>query len=217
MLGGCYLCFEGFEAVSHKLLHKKSSHNELHEALLDPAVDMKTFEKDKIKGAIRTDFILSAEIIVIALGTAQGADFVTQALVVSGIALAMTIGVYSLVAGIVKLDDGAMLLMASKTEGLWGRIKRGFGDYLLSFCPKLMRGLSVVGTAAMFLVGGGIIVHGVPALHHFVNHSAEVTDGLPAIGHIISALTPTLLNAMAGVIAGGILVAIMSLLNWLRR
>ncbi|GAA5317435.1 MAG: hypothetical protein AseanaTS_26400 [Candidatus Pelagadaptatus aseana] len=176
--------------------------------LADPDLDMAQFEADKIKGAIRTDFILSAEIIVIALGTAQGADFSTQVIVVSLIAAAMTVGVYSLVAAIVKLDDGALLLMAAPEQNGWGRFKRAFGERLLDFCPKLMKGLSFLGTAAMFLVGGGILVHGIEPLNHLIHDSATVATASPALGNIISSLIPTLLNGLVGLVAGTLLVVI---------
>mgnify|MGYP006078022399 CR=1 FL=1 len=219
MLGGSYLCFEGFEKVYHSLFHKKQvevEHAELHEALLDPEVDLVEFENKKIKGAIRTDFILSAEIIVITLGTAQDASFLTQVIVVSLIAAVMTVGVYSLVAGIVKLDDAGLYLMREEGKGLWPRFKRSVGELMLSFCPHLMKWLSILGTIAMFLVGGGILVHGIPPLHHFFDYSAELSSSLPAFGTVVSALVPTLLNGLVGLVAGAALVFVVTLFNKFR-
>jgi predicted DNA repair protein MutK len=164
MLGGAYLCFEGVEKLAHRYMHNREDEvhvAELREALLDPEADFVAIERDKIKGAIRTDFILSAEIIVIALGTVAGQPFGKRFAVLTAIALVMTVGVYGLVAGIVKLDDAGLAL--SKRSN---RSAAAFGRGILVAAPWLMRGLSVAGTAAMFLVGGGIVTHGVPMLHH---------------------------------------------------
>ncbi|MGQ0512259.1 MAG: DUF808 domain-containing protein, partial [Betaproteobacteria bacterium] len=159
MVGGAFLCYEGFEKLAHRLLHPKAEdaahHEELVAALADPAVDLVAFEKDKIKGAIRTDFILSAEIVAITLGTVAQSSFTTQVGVLSGISLVMTVGVYGLVAGIVKLDDAGLHLSGGTGAG------RALGLAILAVAPWLMKGLSVAGTAAMFLVGGGILVHGI--------------------------------------------------------
>ena len=207
MLGGAYLCYEGFEKVAHKLLHSKQEdeveHAEIIEAISNPDVDIVAFEKKKIKGAIRTDFILSAEIIVIALGTVKGVPMLTQVLVVSGIALVMTIGVYGLVAGIVKLDDAGLQLIQEKASGAWAGFKRALGRGILRVAPYLMKTLSFVGTAAMFLVGGGILVHGIPIAYDGVHHISEVVKSMP-LGNILGAITPILLNGVAGVIAGGL-------------
>src|SRR5512139_2242938 len=169
MVGGAYLCFEGFEKLAHKFLHStaedQAEHVEKVLALSDPNIDLVAFEQEKIKGAIRTDFILSAEIIVIALGTVQGAAMGTQIAVVAGIALLMTIGVYAVVAGIVKLDDAGLYLVKIGAANLWGAWWRTFGKGLLRLAPYLMKTLSIVGTAAMFLVGGGILTHGLPGAH----------------------------------------------------
>lgn len=202
MLGGAYLCFEGFEKLAHKFLHSKAEdqaeHAQLVAAVADPATDLVAFEKDKIKGAIRTDFILSAEIIAITLGTVADAPLMQQVIVLSGIALVMTIGVYGLVAGIVKLDD----------LGLWmsqkpGQLVRDIGNGLLRTAPYMMKSLSVIGTAAMFMVGGGILTHGVPAVHHWIESVSQSIGG-------ISWLMPTLLNAVAGIIAGAVVLALVS-------
>ncbi|WP_409303384.1 DUF808 domain-containing protein [Pseudomonas sp. KCJK8993] len=213
MLGGAYLCFEGFEKLAHKFLHGKAqdqaAHDQLIEAVADPATDLVAFEKDKIKGAVRTDFILSAEIIAITLGTVADAPLAQQVVVLSGIAIVMTVGVYGLVAGIVKLDD----------LGLWlarkpGQLARSVGGAILRAAPYMMKSLSVIGTAAMFMVGGGILTHGVPALHHLIEGVAERSASLLGA---IAVLTPTLLNAVAGVIAGALVLAVVTLAGKLWR
>lgn len=166
MLGGAFLCYEGFEKVAHHLMHDKldqeAHHAELVKAVTDPEVDLVDFEKDKIRGAIRTDFILSAEIIVITLGAAANADLLGRFLVLAIVAISITIGVYGLVAGIVKIDDAGLYLSQRKGESVFARMRRRFGRFLLAAAPKFMKTLSVVGTAAMFLVGGGILLHGLP-------------------------------------------------------
>lgn len=200
MLGGAYLCFEGFEKLAHKFLHgaeeKQAEHAALSDAAANPAVDLVAFEKDKIKGAVRTDFILSAEIIAITLGTVAGAALTQQIIVLSGIALVMTIGVYGLVAGIVKLDDlGLWLAETSKGIG------KSIGHGIVRAAPYLMKTLSVVGTAAMFLVGGGILVHGIAPLHHGVGAFAADNGGV---------LVSTLINGVLGVVAGAVVLAVVS-------
>ncbi|NBC47821.1 MAG: DUF808 family protein [Gammaproteobacteria bacterium] len=205
MAGGLFLCYEGFEKLAHKYLHDaeadEAHHEEITQALNDPTIDLKTLEKDKIRGAVRTDFILSAEIVAITLGTVAGAPFLTRVLVLSGIALLMTIGVYGLVAGIVKLDDAGLAL--SETEGEAGadRAKRALGRLILFVAPYMMKALSVLGMIAMFLVGGGILVHGVPALHHGLEHLAH------GFGGAFEALMPLLVNGLVGVLAGALAVA----------
>lgn len=205
MLGGAYLCFEGFEKLAHKFLYSKAEvqadHAQLVEAVANPATDLVAFEKDKIKGAIRTDFILSAEIIAITLGTVADAPLMQQVIVLSGIAIVMTIGVYGLVAGIVKLDD----------LGLWltqkpGQMARRIGGGILRAAPYMMKSLSVIGTAAMFMVGGGILTHGVPVVHHWIEGVSQSTGGL-------AWLMPTLLNAVAGIIAGAVVLAVVSVVG----
>ena len=208
MVGGAYLCFEGFEKIAHKYLHPDDSHKaELAQALRDPQVDLVALEKDKIKGAIRTDFILSAEIIVIALGTVAAATFAEQVAVVVGIALIMTVGVYGLVAGIVKLDDAGFYLAARKGAGALMDGVRGFGRMLVSAAPKLMKFLSVVGTLAMFMVGGGILTHGWPWASGMLHHAEEAVGSVAGIGPVLAAVTPSLINAVAGLIAGGLVLA----------
>jgi predicted DNA repair protein MutK len=208
MLGGAYLCFEGFEKLAHKFLHSTeedhAEHAQLTEAVADPATDLVTFEKDKIKGAVRTDFILSAEIIAITLGTVAGASLTQQVIVLSGIAIVMTIGVYGLVGVIVKLDDGGLYLSELKGEGGLRRMQRAVGRGVLTAAPYMMKSLSVIGTAAMFLVGGGILVHGLPVLHHGVE---SITAATASAVSGLSWVMPTLLNAVVGVIAGAIVLA----------
>lgn len=200
MVGGAYLCFEGFEKLAHKYLHdpeEETPHQAVPAASVD--VDIVAQEKDKIKGAITTDFILSAEIIVIALGTVADAPFTQQLTVVAGIAVIMTAGVYGLVAGIVKLDDAGLYLSQRA-----GAVSRAVGRMLLVGAPLLMKTLSVVGTAAMFMVGGSIIGHGVPALHHFVDSAALAAGSVQTIGPVLKAITPTIVDALIGVVTGAV-------------
>jgi predicted DNA repair protein MutK len=215
MVGGLYLCYEGFEKVAHKLLHTKAEdaaeHAALTAALTDPAVDLVALEKQKIKGAIRTDFVLSAEIIVITLGIVATAPFVTRVAVMAGIAVVMTVGVYGLVAGIVKLDDAGLYLMRQTGDGTFARFQRTVGAGILRLAPYLMKTLSIAGTAAMFLVGGGILVHGIPFVHHWIEALAERAGALPYLGGILEALGPALANALFGILAGAIALAVLSL------
>lgn len=208
MIGGAYLCFEGFEKLAHKYLHSAHDDAAAHAAeiaaLSNETVDMVAFEKDKIAGAIRTDFVLSAEIIVIALGTVQDAAFGLRVGVVAGIALIMTVGVYGLVAAIVKLDDAGMHLMKDTAANALGSIKRTLGRALLGAAPYLMKALAVVGTIAMFLVGGGILVHGLPAAHHLVEQLAQLAGSVPGIGAALAAVTPSLFDGLVGVLAGAL-------------
>jgi len=209
MLGGAYLCFEGFEKLAHKYLHSAQEdaahHADLAEALALPEPDLLSFEKDKIKGAVRTDFILSAEIITIALGTVAAAPMAQQVAVLSGIAVVMTVGVYGLVAGIVKLDD-AGLWLARRPSALAQQLGRG----LLAAAPLLMRFLSVAGTAAMFLVGGSILVHGLAPVHHAIE--ALHTGALAWAG----GAWPMLADALVGVAAGALVLGAVTLVQRLR-
>ncbi|TLM68160.1 MAG: DUF808 domain-containing protein [Deltaproteobacteria bacterium] len=221
MIGGAYLCFEGFEKVAHKLLHSpaedRADHAAMLAALSDPQVDLVAFEQEKIKGAVRTDFILSAEIIVIALGTVQDAAMVTRIAVVAGIALLMTVGVYALVAGIVKLDDmGLHLLNAAPDRSRWS-LRRTTGTLLLRGAPYLMKTLALIGTAAMFLVGGGILAHGLPGAHGLLEAVAAAMRGVPAVGPVLAALAPTLFSALTGLVAGGLLLVVVSAAKKLTR
>lgn len=207
MLGGAFLCYEGFEKLAHKFFHDDSEkHAQQREALADPTRDMVAFEKDKIGGAVRTDFILSAEIIAITLGTVAAATFMTQVLVLATIALAVTVGVYGLVAGIVKLDDLGLAL-TERDSPLGQKIGHG----ILWLAPWLMKTLSVVGTAAMFMVGGGILTHGFQAIGHWIENTAEHTVDLPWIGSILGGLLPTLMSAGVGILAGAIIFAVITL------
>ncbi|ANQ85132.1 hypothetical protein dqs_2095 [Azoarcus olearius] len=211
MVGGAFLCFEGFEKLAHRFLHAHAEdaahHAELAQAVADPAVDMKAFEKDKIQGAVRTDFILSAEIIAITLGTVADAPLGTQVAVLTTIALLMTVGVYGFVAGIVKLDDGGLYLSRKAGEGGLPRLQRATGRGILAAAPWLMKSLSVLGTAAMFLVGGGILTHGIPGAHDVIHGAAHAVGGVPAIGPVLEAVAPTVLDGVAGVIAGALVLA----------
>jgi predicted DNA repair protein MutK len=168
-------------------------------------------EKEKIKGAVRTDFILSAEIIAITLGTVAGKALLTQVTVLVGIAAIMTIGVYGLVAGIVKLDDAGLYLSERSGDGALDALIRKLGFGILSCAPYLMKGLSIVGTAAMFLVGGGILTHGIAVAHHWIEGAAHDVATLPAVGALLGALTPMLLNAVAGIVAGAITLLVVML------
>lgn len=221
MLGGAYLCYEGCEKLAHKLLHSEAEDEQHHaeelRAVADPAVDMVAFEKDKIKGAVRTDFILSAEIIVITLGTVAAATFGKQVAVLSTIALLMTLGVYGLVAGIVKLDDGGLYLSKRSGGSSARRFQRSAGRLILRAAPWLMKGLSVAGTAAMFLVGGGILVHGIPAAHHLSEHWAQAAGEIAGIGGMLQAVTPALLAALAGVVAGALTLVLVTLAGRVRQ
>ena len=206
MLGGAFLCYEGFEKLVHKLMHSKTEdkthHINLVEALANPAVDMVAFEKDKIQGAVRTDFILSAEIIVITLGTVATASFGAQVAVLTGIALILTIGVYGLVAGIVKLDDAGLYLSRKNGNSLPRKMQRGFGTFIVLAAPGLMKGLTIVGTAAMFLVGGGILTHGMPGAYALIHQLAGNASIIPGIGGMLHIVVPALLDALAGILAG---------------
>ncbi|MCR9675924.1 DUF808 domain-containing protein [Vibrio alginolyticus] len=208
LIGGLFLCFEGAEKVLEKVFPHSHPHEEKEE-LVNTGESIEEYEKRKVAGAIRTDFILSAEIIVIALGTVTGASLVTQILVVSLIAVIMTIGVYGLVAGIVKLDDlGFYLEIRSKGKGWMAKV----GSALVAFAPKLMKLLTIVGTAAMFLVGGGIVVHNVPAIHHFVEPIIMNFSG----HSVATVILPILLNGIIGFVAGLIVVAVWTAVEKIR-
>ncbi|HYC46901.1 MAG TPA: DUF808 domain-containing protein [Burkholderiales bacterium] len=201
MIGGAFLCYEGFEKLAHRFLHSRAEdhahHVELVEVVKNENLDIVAFERDKIKGAIRTDFILSAEIIAITLGTVADARFATQVTVLTSIALIMTVGVYGLVAGIVKLDDLGLHLSNAADAA-----RRAAGRAILFVAPYLMKTISVVGTAAMFMVGGGILVHGIPGAEALVHHWTEDFGGVA--GWLVTALV----GAVAGVIAGAIAVGL---------
>ena len=214
MIGGAFLCFEGFEKVAHRLVHgsDEAHHEELIGAVADPKVDLVAFEKDKIRGAIRTDFVLSAEIVVIALGTLTGQTFWMRLAVLSAISAVMTIGVYGLVGGIVKLDDAGLALSRRP-----GRSAQAFGNLVLAGAPVLMKLLSIAGTAAMFLVGGSILVHGIPPLHHAIEHAVAAAAGVPTLGGALAFLTSTVLEALTGIVAGGVIVGVVTVVQKSRR
>jgi predicted DNA repair protein MutK len=223
VIGGLFLCFEGFEKVFHKFFHtsenSRKNQTEAHKEkllhLADENVDLVAFEQAKIKGAIRTDFILSAEIVVIALGTVQDAAFGVQVAVVSGLALAITFGVYGLVAGIVKLDDLGLYLLRKSVSGRFNTIQRSLGRGLLIFAPALMKTLTVVGTIAMFLVGGGILVHSFEWLHKQVHHIVEFLAN--SFGSIVEIVVPILTEGIVGIIAGGIVLLAVTLLKSFKK
>ncbi len=221
MFGGLFLCYEGFEKIVHKFLHhddeEASPTERLEEASENPDIDIVESEKSKILGAVRTDFILSAEIIVITLGTVATEPFLEQVLVLIAISLIMTVGVYGLVAGIVKLDDLGMRLYGNPDAPAKHRFRRSVGAAILKFAPYLMKGLSIAGTVAMFMVGGSILTHNVSVLHHFGEHVAEVGASVPGAGGILRVVAGSLFDTLAGLIAGGIALAIMLLLKKLFR
>lgn len=209
MVGGAFLCYEGFEKLAHRFLHSKSEdeahHAEHVQALADPNVDLVAFEQEKIRGAVRTDFVLSAEIIAITLGTVALSPFMTQLSVLAGIAILITVGVYGLVAAIVKLDDVGLYL--SRKDG---DLQRRFGAGILWFAPWLLKTLSVVGTAAMFLVGGGIILHGIPGAHHLLEAVTHAVVALPGVGGLLEIVSMTLINGVAGVLTGALALLVVS-------
>ena len=209
MLGGAYLCFEGFEKVAHRWLHSREEdrkhHEELIRAIADPKIDLVAFEKQKVKGAIRTDFILSAEIVVITLGTVADAELGQRVGVLCVIAAAMTVGVYGLVAGIVKLDDIGLLLVEKPAAAA-----RAIGRGVLRGAPFLMKGLSIAGTAAMFLVGGGIVSHGIHVLSVWVERLGEMSGSVPAVGGVLAVLVPVLLQGAIGLIVGALVLLVVT-------
>jgi predicted DNA repair protein MutK len=213
MLGGAFLCFEGFEKLAHKFLHSRQEDEahriELVKALADPAVDLVALEMEKIKGAVRTDFILSAEIIVIALGTVAAATFAQQVSVLVGIAFLMTFGVYGLVAGIVKLDDAGIYLVRAAGSGAVARFQRATGRGILFAAPYLMKTLSIAGTAAMFLVGGGILTHGIAPLHHAIEQASQVAG-------VLAGTIAVLADGVFGVAAGALVLGAMTVVKKLR-
>ncbi len=214
MIGGAFLCFEGAEKQAHKFLHspeEDAAHKERLASAVAGKEDMVALEKEKIKGAVRTDFILSAEIIVISLGTVTQMPFMEQVAVLILIALIMTVGVYGLVAGIVKIDD-AGLHLTKKASGF----AQGLGRMLLALAPRLMKLLSIVGTAAMFMVGGGIISHNWELLHHYSEGFATAAGNVPAIGGVLHAIGPVLFDALVGIAVGVLVVIVVTRVNKLR-
>lgn len=212
MVGGAFLCYEGFEKLAHKWLHDDADedHAELRKAAADPNLDLVAFEKEKIKGAVRTDFVLSAEIIAISLGEVADAEFVTRVIVLVGIAIIMTVGVYGFVGAIVKMDDLGLLLTRSRGRHGFARAKRGIGGLLLAAAPYLMKFLSVAGTVAMFLVGGGILSHGIPPLHHWLDSFKGTLGGFAGLATMGA-------NLVFGVIAGALVLAVVTAVSKIRK
>lgn len=210
--GGLFLCYEGVEKLFHAWLHSKADdearHQALAQAVANPQVDLVAFERDKIKGAIRTDFILSAEIVAITLGIVATSSLTQQVLVLSTVAVAITIGVYGLVAAIVKMDDAGLHLSKQSSAA-----SQALGQGLLRSAPVLMKALSVLGTVAMFLVGGGILVHGWPLAHDAVHAVVHSVEGWPAVGPLAAAVTPTLLDGVLGVAAGVVVLGAVTLIS----
>ena len=210
MVGGAFLCYEGFEKLAHRFLHARADdaahHENLVRAVSNPEVDICEVEKEKIKGAVRTDFILSAEIIAITLGVVADNEFMVQVGVLAGIAVLMTVGVYGLVAAIVKIDDFGLYLSRQASGGA-----RAVGNVILRAAPWLMKGLSVVGTAAMFLVGGGILVHGLRPLRHAIEQISESLQG--SLGSVAALL----LEGMTGMAAGALVLGLVALVRRVAR
>jgi predicted DNA repair protein MutK len=210
MVGGLFLCFEGFEKLAHKLLHSASEdaaqHDDLLRARSDEAVDLVAYEQDKIKGAVRTDFILSTEIIVITLGTVQASTLLTQFSVLAGVAILMTVGVYGLVAVIVKMDDLGLYLSQRQTRFVNGA-QQAVGRALLLAAPKLMKTLTVLGTAAMFLVGGGILAHGWHAVGEGIEKLSMVA------GTVMQPVAAMALNLLFGLVAGALALGVFTLMQ----
>ncbi|MBF6616013.1 MAG: DUF808 domain-containing protein [Candidimonas sp.] len=231
MIGGVYLCYEGVEKVLHSLFHaKQDDHPEIIDSShgpadrtpsalnLNPPDNGPTPEETKIKGAIRTDFILSAEIVAITLGTVAQASFSVQATVVTIVAIAMTVGVYGFVAGVVKLDDAGLYLQQRQGQGAYDGALRKLGTGILAFAPYLMKGLSIAGTAAMFLVGGGILVHGIPGAEITIHHILHINNDIQGFGEAMTAaIGPMLFNAVIGIAAGAVALGIVKGIAKLRR
>lgn len=220
MVGGAFLCFEGAEKILHKLLHSKqeddAEHAEHLKGLLDPNADLVAIEKEKIKGAVRTDFILSAEIIVISLGTVAAESFAKQVGVLSVIALVMTIGVYGLVAAIVKLDDFGLYLTRTQGDGVTAKARRAKGAMILRAAPYLMKSLSVLGTAAMFLVGGSILIHGIAPVHHALEHALAGMNAAGGAQAVLALLAAMLVEGLIGLSVGAAIVGLVAGVKKLR-
>ncbi|MDQ8161496.1 MAG: DUF808 domain-containing protein [Gemmatimonadota bacterium] len=205
VIGGLFLCFEGVEKLAHKFLHADTepAHGALLAAVADPQVDLVAFEQDKVKGAVRTDFVLSAEIVVITLGTMATAPLLQQVVALSAVAIGATVLVYGLVAGIVKLDDLGLALHRQPDAA-----RRQVGAFILRAAPLLMKTLSVLGTAAMFTVGGSIIAHGVLAVEHVVE---AVGHTFAARGALVAFIATTVIDAVVGIVSGALAVGVFTL------
>ena len=223
MVGGGYLCFEGVEKLAHRWFHGPTAQHAEGNAKQDvaaaePVVDPVALEKTKVKGAVRTDFVLSAEIVTIALGTVADSPFSTQLAVLTGLSLLMTVGVYGLVAGIVKLDDlGALLSRRGQGAGGAAQAQRVFGIGIVRAAPWLMKALSVAGTIAMFLVGGGILSHGLPFVHDVIHHLVEAARSAPGVGPLLAIVLPILFDLVLGVVAGSLILGVVMLVQRLRK
>ena len=222
VVGGAFLCFEGCEKLAHKFFHKdeaSAEHARHKDALANADVDLVAFERDKIKGAIRTDLVLSAEIVVIALGTMATAPFMTRLAVLVSLSLLMTVGVYGLVAGIVKLDDLGqhLALRGAKGRTALASLQTSLATGILLAAPWLMRGLSVAGTIAMFLVGGGILTHAVTPLYDWVREHAELQRETPLVGPLLAELLPSFVDFAVGIASGSVVLALWTARSALRR
>lgn len=217
MVGGLFLCYEGCEKIVHRILHDRrkltDEHRAMLEAVADARVDLVELEKLKIRGAVRTDFVLSAEIIVITLGEVAQTTLTKQILVLSGIAVIMTFGVYGLVAAIVKLDDLGYRLESRTGSGMWSALKRRTGRLILRMAPRLMKTLSIAGTVAMFLVGGGILTHAVPVVDAWIHRVAERAAAVPGFGGVLGVVTGMALNGLCGLLAGFVALLILSAIS----
>ncbi len=221
MIGGIYLCYEGVEKLAHKLLHSKHDddlhHDTLIKAVADPTVDLVALEKEKISGAVRTDFVLSAEIITLSLATVAHAPFFLQVAVMIMVAIVMTVGVYGLVAAIVKLDDAGLYLSLRTGASSSRNFQRWLGRVILAAAPYLLRTLSIAGTIAMFVVGGGIVAHGIPFLYEHIHDVSEHLSHLPVIGHVLHYLVGPVLDGLVGIVAGGIALAVVVIAGGIHR
>ena len=210
MFGGLFLCFEGFEKLHHSYSHRKDKHAEQAESDLPEISDLAAYEKEKVKGAIRTDFVLSAEIIAITLGIVADKSLTTQFFTLAIIGIVMTIGVYGLVAAIVKMDDAGLYLSQRQGESSFTRFNRQLGFGLLSAAPVLMKSLTIIGTAAMFMVGGGILTHGLHWVGEQIHHAEQFVETIAVVGPVLGLLTPSILNAFFGIAAGAVAVLLMT-------
>lgn len=217
MFGGLFLCYEGFEKLHHSYLHRKDQPHESHQIQQQPEItDWVAFEAEKIKGAIRTDFVLSAEIIAITLGIVAEKSLSTQFLTLAAIGIVMTIGVYGLVAAIVKMDDAGLYLSQRQGQSVITQLNRKLGFGLLSAAPLLMKSLTIIGTAAMFMVGGGILTHGLHIVSEQIQHAEQAVEAVSVVGPAFALLTPSILNGLFGVLAGAVAVILMTGIQKLR-
>lgn len=218
VIGGAYLCFEGVEKIAHRWLHSPAEDAARHAAvsavLDDAAQDIVAFERERIAAAVRTDFILSAEIIVIALGTVQTMPLQTRVGVLAAVALLMTVGVYGLVALIVKMDDAGLWLMRRAGNGIVASLQHSLGETLLAVAPRMLKLLAVAGTLAMFLVGGGIVVHGFPVMSAA---SAALAQTAGAASATAAAVVPILFDAVAGVLTGALVLGVVLAVSRIRQ